>query len=416
MKSVLVIGAGAAGLAAARALHDGGAEVIVLEGRDRLGGRLWTNREFADHPIEFGGEFVHGDDISTQPLVQSLGLKVVHWRKTDDSLVRLKDGRFLTMKDARASDPEFDQVRSWRLPDLTPLPEGETFTAFLTRCGWNADQIHYVRRMFANAVGGDPDVIDAYQAMHDLEAYAANDYRLLGGYDTVMNHLARGLDIRLNTVIDAVEWGAHGIRVRTKSGETFSADAAVITLPVGVLKANVVRFSPALPTEKTAALEKIAMSAVSKIILRFDKPVFNRDIGAIYSAGCPPMWWSPTVGRPHLKHTVWSAFFSGRWAEKLYEMGEEKAVAYALETFQNEIGDKTVSPSATKFVMWRDDPFAFGGYSVSLPGGFPGRAMLGKPTPPLYWAGEATAPTSTAHGAYDSGVRAAKEILHGDQR
>jgi monoamine oxidase len=92
-------------------------------------------------------------------------------------------------------------------------------------------------------------------------------------------------------------------------------------------------------------------------------------------------------------------------------MGEEKAIAHALETFRSEIGDKTVTPSATKFVMWRDDPFAFGGYSVCLPGGFPGRAALGKPTPPLYWAGEATSPTSTAHGAFDSGVRVAKEIL-----
>jgi len=411
MKSVLVIGAGAAGLAAARALHEGGVKVTVLEGRDRLGGRLWTNRDFADHPIEFGGEFVHGDDISTQPLVQSLGLKVIQWKKTDDSMVRLKDGRFLSMTAARANDPELDQVRSWRLPDIKPHPQGETFSAFLTRGGWNADQIHYVRRMFANAVGGDPDVIDAYQAMHDLEAYAGNDYRLLGGYDALMNHLARGLDIRLHTVIDTIEWGSPGVRIQTRNGEIYGADAAIVTLPVGVLKAGVVRFSPELPAEKAGALQKIAMSAVSKIIFRFDKPVFDRNIGAIYSAGCPPMWWSPTVGRPHIKHTVWSTFFSGRWAEKLYDLGEEGAIAYALETFRNEIGDKTVTPSATKFVMWRDDPFAFGGYSVSLPGGFPGRAILGKPTPPLYWAGEGTAPTSTAHGAYDSGVRAATELL-----
>jgi monoamine oxidase len=411
MKSVIVIGAGAAGVSAARALHDAGVQVKILEARNRLGGRLWTNRDFADHPIEFGGEYVHGDDISTQPIVRSLGLATVHWRKTDDSMIRLKDGRFFTMTEARANDPELDQVRSWRLPDIKPRVDGETFTEFLTRGGWNADQIHYVRRMFANAVGGDPDVIDAYQAMHDLDAYAGNDYRLLGGYDQVISHLAQGIDIRLNTVIESIAWGAGGVKIQAQDGTRYAADAAVVTLPVGVLKAGSVKFTPELPTEKTGALQKIAMSAVSKIILRFDTPVFRADIGAIYSAGCPPMWWSPTQGRPHRKHTVWSAFFSGRWAEKLYDMGEEKGVAYALETFRSEVGDKTITPSATKFVMWRDDPFAFGGYSVSLPGGFPGRTVLGKPTPPLYWAGEATAPTSTAHGAYDSGVRVAREIL-----
>lgn len=410
MIRVIVIGGGAAGLSAAQALKAKGVDVTVLEARDRLGGRLWTNRSFADHPVEFGGEFVHGDEVSTAPILRSLGLNWVHWRKTDDSMVRLEDGRFLTMQQARAADAEFDTVRAWRLKVKTPKPSGESFADFLIRGGFNNTQIQYVRRMFANAVGEDPEVIDAEQAFDNLNAYAGNDYRLLDGYDRMIVHLANGIDFKLNSEVTHIEWGG-GVSVGVRDGTVLKGDAAVITVPVGVLRSGKIKFSPSLPKTKVEALEKIIMGPVSKIILRFDGPIFNESIGAIYSARNPPMWWSPTFGRKVDRHWVWSAFFSGRWAEELYAMGEKQGIAQALSTLRAEVGNKTITPSASVFVRWRDDPYALGGYSLCLPGGFPGRAKLGHPTPPLYWAGEATCPSSTIHGAYDSGQRAAKEVI-----
>ena len=407
---VIVIGAGTAGLGAARELQDAKTEVLILEARDRLGGRLWTNREFADFPIEFGAEFVHGDTISTQPLVQQLGLKSVKWRKTDDSLVRLEDGRMFTMEEARRQDPQLDAVRAWRLPAIKPLVGGETFADFLRRAGFNPVQLQYVRRMFANAVGEDPEVLDAEQALNDLESYAGNDYRLLDGYDRMVELLARGLDIKLNQEVSSIDW-RDGIAVQCKNGQTFQADAALITLPVGVLKSGTIRFTPHLPESKFAALQKLAMGAVSKIIFRFDRPVVKPGIGAIYSSKTPPMLWSPSVGRSNVKDCVWSCFFSGRFAEELYAKGEKGAIQHALETLRFELDDPKLTPAGAYFVRWRDDPFSLGGYSVCLPGGFPSRAKLGEPTPPLYWAGEATSPSSTVHGALDSGRRAAKEIL-----
>lgn len=407
---VIVIGAGISGIVAAKALSEKGVEVEIVEARDRLGGRLWTNRDFADFPIEFGAEFVHGDEISTQPLVKLLRLRTVHWKKTDDSMVRLEDGRFFSMEEARANDALLDAVRAWKLPDITPEPAGETFANFLRRGGFNPAQIHYVRRMFANACGADPEDLDAEQAMHDLNSYAGNDYRLLDGYDKMVDHLARGLKITLSTEVSQINWNK-GVKITCTNGKSYEADAAVITLPVGVLKSGKIKFTPELPATKRAALEKLAMGAVSKIILSFDRPIYRDDIGAIYSGGNPPMLWSPSNGREPTRYCVWSGFFSGRWADELYKLSDQEAAAQMLATLRNEIGDDTITPSKSYFVRWRDDPYSLGGYSYCLPGGFPSRAVLGAPTAPLYWAGEATSPSSTVHGALDSGKRAAHEIL-----
>lgn len=407
---VIVIGAGIAGLSAAKTLNDSGVSVEVLEARDRLGGRLWTNREFADFPIEFGAEFVHGDTISTQALIKRLGLRTIHWRKTDDSMVRLSDGRFMSMSNARDVDPLLDAVRAWDLADVKPNKQGETFTSYLTRAGFNAQQIQYVRRMFSNAVGEDPDKLDSEHALHDLNSYAGNDYRLLDGYDRIVNDQALGLKIHLNKIVKAINWKTN-VSIECLDGTAYQADRVVISIPLGVLQSSAVSFDPPLPQSKISAMQGLSMGAVSKIILRFDQPVFSPDIGAIFSSKNPPMWWSPSVGRGTTKYCVWSAFFSGRWAEQLYALGEKAAIEHALETFRSEIGKPDITPSASYFVRWRDDPFSLGGYSVSLPGGFAGRAVLGQPCELLHWAGEATAPSSTVHGAYDSGLRAAQEIL-----
>jgi monoamine oxidase len=389
---VLVLGAGVAGLKAARDLHDGGRTVVVLEARDRVGGRVWTDRSLADHPVEFGAEFVHGERADTWPLIRTLGLEARQWRKGDESWVRGEDGGWRTMRAARAADPAFDATRTMALPDV-PAGPYEDLDAHLGRVGWSTDQRRHVRRAFANAAGDDPHHLSAAAIRLGLEANDAGDgdFRLPGGQDALPRALAAGLDVRLNRAATAVSAGPDGVVVDTvdvpggadaaPAGEApaarrWRAAACVVALPLGVLQAGGVAFDPGLDALKGAALAGLRMGPVVKLVYRL--------------AGDP---FDPL---PVLRCT------------------EADALARGFEALTAESGRPQLRYLEGRRIAWPDDPWARGGYSHVVPGHDGARAALAAPTPPLWWAGEATAPegcAATVHGAWRSGARAARELM-----
>ena len=415
---VLVIGAGIAGLSAAYHLNAAGIEATVLEARDRIGGRVWTSRDFADIPVEFGAELIHGrsPEVNTWQWVRQLGLKTWHWNKIDDSMIRTEEGNWMTMGAARAASPELDATRSWDLGDVAEPRSDENLETYLRRIGFSEKQLRYVERSFANAEGDSMRNLNAKAHAHLFKdsdgADDYSDYRILDGYDAYYDKLAEGLDIRLNCVVRDIDW-SQGVRVTTAAADTYAADAAVLTLPLGPLKAGRLRFSPGLPTSKRAALDGLQMGPVIKLVYLFEEPILDRSIGAIYAKGNPPMWWSPSLGRAD-GATVWTGFVSGDYARALLPMGERAALRKGLDTLRRETGIMDLEFVKGRWVNWPEDEFALGGYSVCLPGHYEARAKLAQPTPPLFWAGEASAPhhlTAMVHGAYFTGQRAAEEIM-----
>ncbi len=416
--TTLVLGAGISGVSAARELVDAGKIVTVLEARERTGGRIYTNYSFGQNPVEFGAEFIRGDKTPTWKLAQTMELRTLRWRKTDDSMIRLENDMWMPMSSARAAFPELDIARSWDLPDA-PVAEGdESLDGYLRRIGFSDEQLRYVSRFYGNVTAEAPQHISA-QAM--LEARrnkrresGTGDFSILEGYTALIKTLAQGLDIRTGIVVETVEWGRDGVKMTAKNGEIFEADNAVITLPLGVLQAEKVRFVPELPDDKQTALKVLSMGPAIKLIYRFDTPVVDdSDIRAIYSEHSPPMWWSPSAGYGADEH-VWTGFAGGDWARELLAQGAGGALLQGLKALQMELDKPGLEPVASHLVNWVDDPFALGGYSVAMTGGVGARAQLAKPAPPLYWAGEATAANhqaAMAHGAYVSGKRAAGEIL-----
>lgn len=419
MKAI-VLGAGIAGLSAAYHLQSGGIEVVVLEGRDRIGGRVWTSRDFADIPVEFGAELIHGRsaEVNTWQWVRKLGLSTWHWNKTTDSMIRTEDGAWLTMGRARQLSPELEATRSWDLGDVPEPVNDEDLATYLRRIGFSDQQLRYVQRSFANAEGDSMRYLNAKAHAHLFKDSDSeddfSDYRILDGYDAYYHKLAQGLDIRLNKAVGKIDW-REAVSATTIEGETVTADVAVLTLPVGVLKAGTVHFDPPLPRSKREALDGLQMGPVMKMVYRFDRPILDRSIGAIYARDNPPMWWSPSLGRAD-GDVVWTAFFTGDYAREMLDLGQDAALQKGLDTLRREIGQPDLQYSKARWINWPEDEFARGGYSVCLPGHYSAREKLAMPTPPIYWAGEASAPhhlTAMVHGAYFTGQRAAREILAG---
>jgi len=412
--SILVIGAGIAGLSAAHDLAQAGEAVTVLEARDRFGGRVYTRHDVASFPVEFGAELIHGDRVATWDWVRRLGLNALHWPKQDESLVRLEDGAWLSMRAACDQHPDFALTRTWAY-DFPPPEAGENFAAYLVRIGFSPEQMRYVRRSFGNALGDEIDLVDARAALDEIQdrESGTGDYRLVEGYSAFYNALAQGLDIRLNSVVERIAWGADGVEVQCADGQRHQGRAAVVTLPLGVLQSGTVAFEPSLPADKLAALEGLHMGDSIKMIYVFEQPITEPHIMAVYSRLNPPMWWTPSAGR-HVQGQVWTAFVSGAWARELLALGEDGALQAGLEALRQELGQPDLQPAARYLQNWPHDPYARGGYSVVKAGHYGAREQLAAPTPPLFWAGEASARThqaATVHGAHLTGRRAAAEVL-----
>lgn len=317
------------------------------------------------------------------------------------------------MQDAR-QDEQFDMIRTWLLPDVPVLDGDEDFGSYLRRIGFTDAQMRYAQRMFVNAEGDSLPNISATAALGEIhqKANGKGDFRMLDGYDTLAKHLAKGLDIRLNTPITAIDWSAETVRVITGS-ETFEADQVVITIPLGVLQADTITFTPNLPADKQNAIRNTRMGPGLKMIYRFSEPILPPDIMALFSDSLPPMWWSPSFGH-NTDQTVWTAFATGDWARELMALEEEGALAKGLETLRIELDMPELQPEAMHLMNWSAEPYTRGAYSVALPGYPNTRDELARPVGRLYWAGEHTAAhgfSSTIHGAYLSGQRAAQEIL-----
>ena len=434
----IVIGAGAAGLAAARALSDAGRTVVVLEARGRIGGRILTvhDREWP-LPVELGPEFLHGEAQATREIADAAGLAVV---ELPDEHVWAERGRLRPMGEVwtrfgtlleriptRGADVSFERFLAQR---RVPAPTREMARLFAE--GYFAAHVDRLSAQSVASAGGETDE-------------SQRQYRLAEGYFGIVEWLRAGLDpdrcrVRLARVVEHVRWrhGEVDVGHRSAAGAQASslrARSAVVTLPLGVLKAapretGAVRFEP-LPTALRRAREKLEVSHVCKVVLRFreafwDEPGFfsrraDRGLGEPARIdflhdreGDFATWWTANPWRVPIL-TAWAG---GPRADALAEMDETALVDRALGSLGRALGvprsrleDGLESWRAHD---WRRDPFSRGAYSYVGVGGLPAQRALARPCDDtLFFAGEATEPDEmgTVAGAIASGQRAARQVL-----
>jgi monoamine oxidase len=410
---VIVLGAGMAGLTAARALADGGAQVVVIEARDRIGGRVHTLRDFTEAPVEAGAEFIHGSGAATLTAVRAAGLRTqpVHLRYLWAHL-----GPRTQWFPAHLLYPD-----TWPSLSITwalrhQRGEDTSAASFIETKGYRGRGRELARLTTSGHLPGSPEQIGIHGLVADgvLRLDEGLNHRVLDGYDLLPQQVAAGLDIRLERRVARISWGPEGVEVTTRGGETFTGRSAISSLPHGVLASGAVTFDPALPESKVGAINRIATGAVAKVLLRFEERFWPRRMAQLVCGTGPvTIYWPTSFGTDG--PPVLSAYATGPRAEALSEAGPDKAPDVVLDDLER------VFPRAqprrwvrdARFVDWLTDPNACGGYTYLPPGAVGARAALAAAdTGPLLWAGSATMwePMSdTVEAAYLSGLRAARQ-------
>jgi monoamine oxidase len=417
-RSVIVIGAGAAGLAAADFLRNQRQNVTVLEARNRIGGRVHTDYDLAPFPVELGAEFIHGEHVSTFDLARRQGLDLLpafedernYYAYLDDALIappewflipriNLIDDGFYTLAEVHENSSKSDI-------NLAELLEsrGIVLDEGLYRLIDNAIQAEYAATLVEQGAYG----------LLELEDDPGGDRRIAEGYTRLFEAFARGLDIRLSTVVESIAWSSSGVRITTRDGQRLDADQCIITVPLKILQDQSIRFEPALPEQKRAAINGLGSGAMGKVILRFDEPFWDERIELLYTDLPMQLGWRPGFGRDETP--VFTAYFGAASADMLAQMGEDGAITSVLEDLQQvfRIGNLGARVVDSRVAHWVNDPFSKMGYSYTPVGSAGLRAVLAAPTDGvLFWAGEATnvGRPALVHGAFDSGVRAAREVL-----
>lgn len=424
-------------MAAALKLGDAGIPVVILEARDRIGGRIFTKRDAAcDAPIELGAEFIHGLPRET-------------WDLLDRSKVEEVDGQSWCAFDRKLTPCDsFSQVDSI-LDAMDDSEPDESFMAFLQRKFSNRSQDAALEEAKQRAIGyvsgfnaADPDLVGVHwlvagmRAEETLQGHRA--FRSNNGYADLIDAFRRKLahhdiTIQTNTVVEAIEWKPRAVQVRARSGKgssTLMTTQALVTLPLSLLQAShvpgAVEFIPSLPQEKITALGKLEMGAVIRIVLRFrgrfwntisaseDKTATLSDMGFLFSDDKTfPTWWTTMPEKLPLI-TGWAPFRAG---QKLSGKDESVVVGKALQTLSRLLGVKNLEGEleAAYFHDWQTDPFSRGAYSYAKAGADGAQAAVSAPVEnTLFFAGEATDTSGnngTVHGAIASGYRAAEEII-----
>ena len=394
---VLVVGAGAAGLAAAAELARAGRSVLVVEARDRIGGRCDTRRlPGVAVPVELGAEFIHGRPQATYALMEKAGVAAV-----DSTRAQLlaSDGRLQPVN--MFTHAQTVARRKLKGRDVS-------FRAFLARQRVPALTRTLATMMVQGFDAADPRLASAREILDEWTGVSSAQPRPNGGYGPLLEFLARQAKVQLQTVVRELRWKRSSVEVRgTFRGERWSAWAprAVITVPIGVL--------PSLVKEKREALSRLESGPVIRVAMAFREAFWEKDHAGVAFFHSPvaafPTFWTPLP----LHAPLLTAWAGGPKAARLTGSSEKKLLAQALASVRSVLGNID-EPSAFAIHDWQADPYARGGYSYVRVGGTGAREELAAPLEEtLYFAGEATdtEQSGTVGGALASGLRAAEEIL-----
>jgi len=419
---VLVLGAGISGLAAAGVLVKGGLRVIVLEGRDRIGGRVWTDSSLGP-ALDLGASWIHG--VEGNPitgLAKAAGIETIptdydNWTLFDHDGRELSDGEQEEIEDLFQSI--YAVIEDMQQEYDKDISLQRAFDKVADSRDLSAEELHRLQFSILGETsleyGADPQDLSMLEWDQE-EDFGGEDVLFPKGYGQIADDLARGLDIRLSIKVSSVSYGKNGAVVETSSG-TYGADKALVTFPLGVLKQAVVKFDPPLPDSKQSAIGRLDMGVLNKVYLKFREVFWDEEIESFGYLGEITGEWADWLSFfPYLNLPVLMAFHGGAKGFELEELSDAQIIEGAMRTLHVIYGDSIPHPDGHIITRWGKDPFAYGSYSHVPPfaSGDDYEELFEPVEGVLYFAGEAASRQypGTVHGAYLSGMAAAEKILH----
>ena len=420
---VLVIGAGISGLAAAKNLNDSGYDVTILEAKDRIGGRLYTDRSLGV-PLEVGANWIHDNNPETNPIMkikEELGLKAHKCSVAGPAVsfeVLDKEGNKIEISGKDLEKIEFRiGIFAYLAKYLRPSTNISEIFTFVKKLGLlsfiEEEALFVLIQKIALEQAEDPEKI-SIEALFEHEGFE-NDEAIIGGYDQIAYYFEKELHnkIILNSPIEHINYEQDTIKVISGS-EKYEANAVIVTASLGALKKEVIKFTPELPIEKKQSIKKLGWGTLNKVMLKFVHKFWSdKDFIVITNKESNFHAWINE--EPVCKEPVIVATISGKNAKKLENKPDEEVVQIALNELKAVYGNKVSELNSYYITKWSLDPYIYGSYSTNKAGENSQllRKQLSTPVnSKLFFAGEATSVKVAGYlqMALQSGVREAENI------
>ncbi len=407
---VVVIGAGSAGLSAARTLIAAGKSVVVVEAADRVGGRAYTESSTFGVPFDHGCSWVMGgSNLPYAKMAQDWDFDLLHHANAGEAL--FVDGERASSAQKGAYYKAYSHV------------ESSVSAAGLRGQDVAAASVIQPEMEFAGTAQswvGPMDFAVDFKDLSTMDYYKYGDirtnYMVRQGYGTIVARMGAGLPVQLNTPATRIDWGGNGVSVETAAG-TIRAKACIVTVSTGVLNSDLITFAPTLPEWKLTAIHNLPMGLLSKIALQFDGEKFglHRNQWLTYQVSnqmpaeaCFFLTWP-------FDFNLMVGFIGGQFGWQLTALGTAAAVDFALRELVKALGSDVRKHFVKGYLtQWSHNPWTVGAYAAARPGHYGAREELARPLGDrLFFAGEAVAAPyyQLCAGAYTSGEKVAQDVI-----
>jgi polyamine oxidase len=419
-KKIIIIGAGIAGLAACKRLIELGFDAKILEARDRCGGRIWIDKKTLGRPIGLGAQWIHGDEIN--PIAELA--KKTHAASSscnfDNSHIYDRHGQIIPREEVQTANQKLEAIIEKAQEHALGLEHDVSLATAMS--GFFAaenllpvEQDILKRRLayFQGYMGADAELLSARHWDQEEILPGGNSF-LTSTYLPILEYLEKSCPIQLNTIVKEIITRANSSEVVTEN-ETFSADAVLLTVSLGVLKNNDIRFDPPLPENKLKAIQTLGMGLLNITALKFphifwDKNVTSTALTFVDNSSVSMFFHLNTL----IHEPILIGYSGGNRARELEKLSDATLIANIMQNFKKVFGANIPEPDSYLNTRWSQDPFSHGSYSYIAVGATAedyvslSEAVSNR----LFFAGEATSQkySATTHGAYLSGIREAEKI------